>query len=148
MHPQLPMALSCVRRQAHQAAHKECCVLEETFIPVPTLLPGCCQHSLRNALGTVQQLDTCVGQSQNPLAGCNSRSGGIRRDMLFQGIERCSPESRDLGSSNPLTSLSLSRLVWSIGSKLNCPFHSLEMLLKPTVFIHMHTHAQYVFLMG
>ena len=41
-------------------------MLEQAFIPVPSLLPGCCQHSLRNALGTAHQLDTCVGQSQNP----------------------------------------------------------------------------------
>lgn len=46
-------------------------MLEQAFIPVPTLLPGCCQHSLGNALGTSHQLDTCVGRSQNPPeSGC------------------------------------------------------------------------------
>ena len=66
LHPQLPTALCCWRRWADWAAREECHVLDQAFIPVPTLLPGCCQHSLRNALGTAHQPDTSDGQGQNP----------------------------------------------------------------------------------
>lgn len=151
LHPQLPTALSYWRRQTDRAAREECHVLEQAFIPVPTLLPGCCQYKVRNVLGTTHQLDTCVGQGQNPQKSDSwqlqqQKSRRQKRHHSKRGVVNW--ESRDLDSPNSLTPLSLSSLIWSTGTKLHCLSHPLEMLLKPVAcvctYVYTHIHIYMV----
>lgn len=76
-----------------------------------------------------------------PLVGsCRSRSDGMRRDALLGEESALNRQSRDPNCANPLTSLSLSSFIWSIGAKLNSLFHPLEMILKPVACVCTPTH--------